>query len=654
MSAVQNDLFIPSTPDSISPEWLTDAFRHSGTIRQAKVVSISVNPVAADSGFVGQAARLQIEYDLQEPGAPATAFAKLSSAYPAVREKLRAVGLYETEAGFYRDVAVGQALPMRVPRPYASLYDSATSASILVIEDLGHARFCDHVAGCSPADARTVVRQLALMHAHFWEAPQLRTFKWLRSLSDDFESRSALYGAMLPQFEKRFAEFVAPTLLAAARRFADTQAEYYAQCSPGPHTLAHGDFRPDNFAFEGGAEEEGLIVFDWQLTRRSRGARDLAFFMSGSMPTAQRRDIEEELQQLYYETLSRHGVTEYSREDLARDFRSGLGAALIVLVNAGGMLDFSSDPGTILAREACERVGASLEDHQFAEYLEDIASHCIRSVSSLAVEKHETFSGGYARPTLQALLNRQVTREASFFIPYVRPGMHILDCGCGSGGISVSLARLVPQGRVVGVDVEDAQLEMGRQDARNRGLENVQFQHASVYDLPFEDSTFDAVLVHALLYHLGEPMKALQELWRVLKPGGLIGVRDADIDGDIYYPQGPDVDRFWKLAEQVMRHNGGDVRFGRRHRQMLREAGFIRIVASASSDSFGTLEMTTRFSKYWAEIFLVQHRELILTHGWATASELNTMRDALLAWGAGSDAFYSRCRCEAVGRKPNA
>ena len=147
--ATQSNLSIPPAPDSITPEWLTAALRGSGAIENAKVASIGVKPVAAGSGFVGQAARLHIEYDHKEPGAPGTIFAKLSSADPAVREKLRSVGLYEAEAGFYRDMAAMKSLPVRVPRPYVSIYDDPAAASIMLIEDLGDARFGDNVTGVS-------------------------------------------------------------------------------------------------------------------------------------------------------------------------------------------------------------------------------------------------------------------------------------------------------------------------------------------------------------------------------------------------------------------------------------------------------------------------------------------------------------------------
>jgi len=61
--------------------------------------------------------------------------------------------------------------------------------------------------------------------------------------------------------------------------------------------------------------------------------------------------------------------------------------------------------------------------------------------------------------------------------------------------------------------------------------------------------------------------------------------------------------------------------------------------------------MTFGFSRYWADVFLEQHRQIIRTEQWATESDLATMRKALLDWGNNLDAFYARCRCEAVGWK---
>lgn len=162
-----DDLTIPQTPSSMTSDWLTQALRRAGVLTRASVVAIEVHPVAAGSGFVGQTARLTIQYDEQEIGAPGTVFAKLSSADPSVRQQLRKVGIYETEAGFYRDVATLTDFPLSVPRPYLSLDDEKTSECCLLIEDLGQAEFGANLPGCSSTDAHIVVRQLGRLHAHF-------------------------------------------------------------------------------------------------------------------------------------------------------------------------------------------------------------------------------------------------------------------------------------------------------------------------------------------------------------------------------------------------------------------------------------------------------------------------------------------------------
>jgi SAM-dependent methyltransferase len=259
------------------------------------------------------------------------------------------------------------------------------------------------------------------------------------------------------------------------------------------------------------------------------------------------------------------------------------------------------------------------------------------------------YLGGYDPRLLAALARREAIREAAFFVPYLRPEMSVLDCGCGPGGISLGLAALIPEGSVTGVDIEPDQLERGRAEARQRGFANLRFEQASLYQLPFPDATFDAVLAHAVMYHLDQPMAALREIRRVLKPGGLVGLRDADIDGDVYFPGNPLLERFWAIAAQVAAAGGGDIRFGRRQRAVLRECGFEDVRASASYDCFGDAPAVSGFSRYWADVFIPKHRETILTAGWATAEELEWLAEAMRTWGQHPDALYARCRCEAVG-----
>lgn len=268
------------------------------------------------------------------------------------------------------------------------------------------------------------------------------------------------------------------------------------------------------------------------------------------------------------------------------------------------------------------------------------------------MERHENYSGGYDPLLLRGLSRREATRDAAFFVPHLRPEMKILDCGCGPGGISLGLAALVPAGSVTGVDIEPGQLELGRIEAVQRRLPNVSFEQASLYELPFADASFDAVLAHAVVYHLGQPGTAVLEMKRVLRPGGVLGLRDADIDGDVYHPENPLLQKFWSLAGQVSAAGGADMRFGRKQRALLRECGFQEIRASASYDSYGDAQSVEGFSRFWADVFMTQHREGILAAGWVSAQELEGLTDAMRAWGRDPDAFYARCRCEVIGLRP--
>jgi len=364
---------IPATPNAITADWLTLVLHRAGILKRAKVAAIDVQPVAVGSGFVGQTARLIIEYDKREASAPASIFAKLSSANPAVRQQLRKVGLYETEAGFYRDVAPLPAFPMPVPRPYLSRYNEQTGECLLLIEDLGEAEFGDNLTGCSSTDAIVVVRQLGRLHAHFWGAPMLKQWSWLRSLTDEAEVRIALYRALLPQFEQRCGTFLSPSLLETARRFAVILPTYIERMVDRPQTLTHGDFRADNFAFATTGGERSVSVFDWQVARRAPGPRDVAYFLSLSLAVEQRRATEASLLKLYYETLVAHGVGGYSAEDFRSDVQVGLGSPLTMWIIASGMLDFSSERGADLVKQVCERLGAALDDYRFAAYLNTLS-----------------------------------------------------------------------------------------------------------------------------------------------------------------------------------------------------------------------------------------------------------------------------------------
>jgi ubiquinone/menaquinone biosynthesis C-methylase UbiE len=126
---------------------------------------------------------------------------------------------------------------------------------------------------------------------------------------------------------------------------------------------------------------------------------------------------------------------------------------------------------------------------------------------------------------VRAHASRTAENSAAFVIPHLTPGVSVLDVGCGPGSITCDFAGLVAPGKVTGLDRSPDVITHAQELASDRGVENVEFVAGNIYDLDFEDDTFDVVHAHQVLQHLTDPVEALREMRRVAKPGGIVAVR---------------------------------------------------------------------------------------------------------------------------------
>lgn len=195
--------------------------------------------------------------------------------------------------------------------------------------------------------------------------------------------------------------------------------------------------------------------------------------------------------------------------------------------------------------------------------------------------REERYSLGYGAAEQGRLGRRAAAGRAAFFLPYLRPGMRLLDAGCGPGSITVDLAAVVAPGEVVGVDLEPRQIAAARTLAHERQAPGVRFAVADVYRLPFPAASFDAAFAHTVLFHLREPLRALRELRRVLRSGGVIGVRDPDAGTEVRVPATPALEQFATLVLRFAEHNGASPHYARHQRRLLLDAGFCRAEAGA-------------------------------------------------------------------------
>lgn len=253
-------------------------------------------------------------------------------------------------------------------------------------------------------------------------------------------------------------------------------------------------------------------------------------------------------------------------------------------------------------------------------------------------------------PFQRRMVRRSAEKQPAFLLPHLRPGMSLLDCGCGPGSITIGLARVVAPGAVVGVDIDPGEVERSRQLAAEQGVANVRFETGNVYELPFADGTFDAGFSNALLDHLRDPIGALREMRRVLKADGILGVRTADRDGYLLAPADPLLEKFGEWGELRKNAQGVRVRIGKNIRAMLREAGFARTEALASYDCYGSAEEVRGLAESGiAGLLASLRRNQATTDGGPDQTEVEAVAAAWRAWGESPDAFFAMSFCEGLG-----
>lgn len=157
----------------------------------------------------------------------------------------------------------------------------------------------------------------------------------------------------------------------------------------------------------------------------------------------------------------------------------------------------------------------------------------------------------------------------------LQPGDRVLDVGTGAGSLVLLLARLLPAVHFVGIDVTPALLEDARAQQAALGLQNVEFRAGDALNLPFADNEFDATVCQTVLMHLSDPARAVQEMSRVLRAGGLfmaaeyrIVTADWPIDGErqvLTDAEGQMLARYAQMLAAGYRNMGqGDMQIGGR------------------------------------------------------------------------------------------
>ena len=261
------------------------------------------------------------------------------------------------------------------------------------------------------------------------------------------------------------------------------------------------------------------------------------------------------------------------------------------------------------------------------------------------------YTHGHHESVLRSHRWRTAGNSAAHLVPCLVAGMSLLDVGCGPGTITADLAGLVAPGRVTAMEITGEALQLAEAEAHARGQENIDFAVGDVCALDFPDDTFDVVHAHQVLQHVADPVRALSEMRRVCRPGGIVAARDSDYAGFTWFPRVPELEEWLVLYRQAARANGGEPDAGRQLLSWARAAGFTDVTATASTWCFATPEDRQWWGAMWADRVL--HSDLarqLLTSGAATEEDLRRVAAGWRRWADAADGWFVVLHGEILGQ----
>ncbi|KAL9594235.1 MAG: hypothetical protein Q9219_007137 [cf. Caloplaca sp. 3 TL-2023] len=267
---------------------------------------------------------------------------------------------------------------------------------------------------------------------------------------------------------------------------------------------------------------------------------------------------------------------------------------------------------------------------------------------------NSTYSQGHSKEVIASHSARNVSNSAAFLLPHLRPHFSLLDIGCGPGTITSGFCPHLPQGHVTGVDLGDTVIQHAISTHPTDRFPNLAFETGDILQgLKYDDDTFDVVYFHQTILHLPDPIKGMAEARRVLKPGGILAMRETDTLN--WYPEFPGLRKYNECLHGMLQSKGAPgLMAARGLHKWAKEAGFERekMDVGAGTQVFSTPEER----KWWGEI----HSNRMLADdvggrmkglGLLTEAELEDMMGDFRRWIDDEDAWYVALQCEVIARK---
>ncbi|MGB0576266.1 MAG: class I SAM-dependent methyltransferase [Alphaproteobacteria bacterium] len=196
-------------------------------------------------------------------------------------------------------------------------------------------------------------------------------------------------------------------------------------------------------------------------------------------------------------------------------------------------------------------------------------------------------------------MGRWSRQVASQFLDWIQPGQNLswLDVGCGAGMLAQTVARNCAPSIVTGADPLEKSITAAKQHPDNKGI---RFEVGDAQDLPFEDSTFDAVVSGLMIKFVPNKVKAIGEMKRVARPGSVIALYDWDMDSNMNTTR-----HFWGAVADIIPERMEDRATNRTPMTEIDSIAQIFEAASVTKVQQNTISFTTQFrdlEDYWQPI----------------------------------------------------
>lgn len=334
-------LEVPASTTEITREWLTAALK-SGGLLQGEIAELSLEPIGAGVGLMGELGRFHLSYQGEEQ-LPATMIAKCA-AQNENREVARILDFYNREANFYNLMAGN--CPLRLPASYYADVNQETYDFVLLMQDLGDVSPRDQLVGAAREEVEPAITRIAEMHAMHWDKADASWMYDMMSVAEAERLKELIYQPSIEPAIEKFPDFFSEEMKAVCRKVGKNYSAFWAEHVTPVDTFIHGDYRQDNMIYTDG--DEDALVMDWQISGRGRGVFDVAYFMCQSVPSELRSEIEREVLELYVGRLRDSGV-DYSLAQCWDDYRRIILGCLIYPVTVCGTLDTANERGKALA-----------------------------------------------------------------------------------------------------------------------------------------------------------------------------------------------------------------------------------------------------------------------------------------------------------------